>query len=430
MDILIFTLKSAAYALTEPYWAFQLAVMAYILHRKNVKTAAIQKMIMGKSVDSAFVLTVSQVVIGIFAGTAASIIMSYLGVVFDERSVVDLIFLATILFLFYNPRFVSIAYAGAVMCILSLILGYAAASTQNQAWDILKLDVPAVMTMVSVILLVEGILIILDGKRGSVPVFANRDGNAIGGFILQRYWIVPVSMFFMLHDPTLAASQSTVAMPQWWPVVRSSIPADVLQKALVVLIPLYGLMGFNSITFTRDRKRKTAETGAFKIAYGAALFVLAQAAVGSTVIRIILPALALAAHEGWVYLDRRRELNGKPKYVSGSGGVMVLEVLPDSAASEMGIRSGDTLLMVNDSRIENEKMLNEALQQGPSFIWLNVKRENGKLEQLNYGKMFREKQLGLLLVPQGVPENNMTINFDDGIIGRTIDKIKKKENDK
>ncbi len=429
MDILVFTLKSAAYALTEPYWAFQLAVMAYILHRKNVKTAAIQKMIMGQSVDRAFVLTISQVVIGIFAGLAASVIMSYLGVVFDEGSVVDLIFLATILFLFYNPRFASIAYTGAVMCILSLVLGYAAASTGQQAWNILKLDVPAVMTMVSVILLVEGILIILDGKRGSVPVFTNREGKVMGGFILQRYWIVPVSMFFMLHDPALAASQASVPMPQWWPLIRSTTPADVLQNALVVLIPLYGLMGFNSITFTRNRQRKAAETGAFKIACGIALFALAQTAVDNTFIRVILPALALAAHEGWVQLDRRRELNGKAKYVS-TNGMMVLEVLPESAAAEMGIRSGDTLMKINDSSIENEKMLTEALQQGPSFIWLSIKRENGKLEQLNYGKMFKDKQLGLLLVPQGVPENNMIINFDDNILSRTIDKIKGKENDK
>lgn len=429
MDILVFTLKSAAYALTEPYWAFQLAVMAYILHRKNVKTAAIQKMIMGQSVDRAFVLTISQVVIGIFAGLAASVIMSYLGVVFDEGSVVDLIFLATILFLFYNPRFASIAYTGAVMCILSLVLGYAAASTGQQAWNILKLDVPAVMTMVSVILLVEGILIILDGKRGSVPVFTNREGKVMGGFILQRYWIVPVSMFFMLHDPTLAASQASVPMPQWWPLIRSTTPADVLQNALVVLIPLYGLMGFNSITFTRNRQRKAAETGAFKVACGIALFALAQTAVDNTFIRVILPALALAAHEGWVQLDRRRELNGKAKYVS-TNGMMVLEVLPESAAAEMGIRSGDTLMKINDSSIENEKMLTEALQQGPSFIWLSIKRENGKLEQLNYGKMFKDKQLGLLLVPQGVPENNMIINFDDNILSRTIDKIKGKENDK
>jgi hypothetical protein len=430
MDILIFTLKSAAYALTEPYWAFQLAVLAYILYRKNVKTAAIQKMAMGSSVDSAFVLTVSQLVIGIFAGTAASIIMSYMGIVFDESSVVDLIFLATILFLFYNPRFVSIAYSGAVMCMLSLVLGYAASSTQNQAWNILRLDVPAVMTMVSVILLVEGLVIILDGKRGSVPVFANREGKVVGGFILQRYWIVPVSMFFMLKDPAMAASASSVAMPNWWPLIRSSIPSDVLQSALVVLIPLYGLMGFNTITFTRDRQRKAAETGVFKIAYGIALFALAQAAVANTALRIILPALALAAHEGWIWYDRRRELHGRPKYVSGSDGVMVLEVLPDSAAAEMGIRSGDTLLRINDSRIESEKMLNEALQQGPNFIWLSVKRENGKLEQLNYGKMFKEKKLGLLLVPQGVPENNMMINFDDSIVGRAMDKFKRKENDK
>jgi hypothetical protein len=430
MDILVYTLKSAAYALTEPYWAFQLAVLAYILHRKNIKTAMIQKMVMGQSIDKPFVLTASQVVIGIFAGTAASIIMSYLGVVFDETSMVDLIFLATILFLFYNPRFASIAYSGAILCIFSLMLGYAAASTHNQAWDILKMDIPAVMTMVAVIQLMEGILILLDGRRGSVPVFAKREGTVTGGFILQRYWIAPVALLFMLHDPALAVSQSAVSMPQWWPLVKSSIPADVLRDAVLMIIPFYGIMGYNTITFTMDRKKKVLESGAFKIVYSLVIFGLAQVALTNKVVEVSLPVLAVAMHEGWVILQRNRELGGKPKYVSGEEGVMVLEVLPGSPAAEMGIKSGDMLLRINDSKIEDEKMLMETLRQGPNYIWFSLKRENGKQEQVSYDKMFQDKQLGLLLVPKGMPDDTMVIKFDDNVLGKAMNKIKNRENDK
>lgn len=430
MDILIFTLKSSAYAITEPFWAFQLAVLAFILHRKNVKTAAIQKMVMGQSLDKPFLLTISQVVIGIFAGTAASIIMSYLGIVFKETSMVDLIFLATILFLFYNPRFVSIAYSAAVLCILSMLLGYAAASAQNPAINILNMDVPAVMTMVAVILFVEGILIVLDGRRGSVPVFANKEGRVMGGFILQRYWIVPVAMLIMLNDPTMASSQYSVPMPDWWPLVKSSIPAEVLAKAVLMIVPFYGLMGFNSITFTMDRKRKAFETGIFKVVYSVALFGLARLAVENPLAAALLPFMALAIHEGWVFLDRKRELTGKPRYFSGDEGLMVLEVMPESIAAEMGIRSGDLLVSINGSRIEDENMLMETLRQGTSFIWLDIKRENGRLDQINYDKMFRGKQLGLLLVPKVMPEDGMLIKFDDSVLKRAIDKIKKRENDR
>jgi len=430
MDILVYTLKSAAYALTEPYWAFQLAVLAYILYRKNLKTALIQKMVMGQSIDGPFVLTISQVVIGIFAGTAASIIMSYLGVVFDETSMVDLIFLLTILVLFYNPRFVSIAYSGAILCILSLMLGYAAALTHNQALDILKMDVPAVMTMVAVIQLVEGMLILLDGRRGSVPVFTNREGTVMGGFILQRYWIAPVALLIMLHDPALAVSQSSVPTPQWWPLIGSSIPADVLRNAVLMIIPFYGIMGYNTITFTMDRKRKTLESGAFKIIYSLVIFGLAQAALANKIVEVSLPVLAVAIHEGWVILQRKRELGGKPKYVSSEEGIMVLEVLPESPAAEMGIRSGDMLLAINDSKIEDEKMLTETLSQYPNFIWFSLKRENGRQEQVSYDKMFRGKQLGLLLVPKGMPDDTMVIKFDDSILSKAMNKIKNRENDK
>jgi membrane-associated protease RseP (regulator of RpoE activity) len=252
----------------------------------------------------------------------------------------------------------------------------------------------------------------------------------MGGFILQRYWVVPVAMIIMLNNPAIAASQYSVPMPDWWPMVKSSIPAEVLMNAMLMIVPFYGLMGFNSITFTMDRKRKAAETGIFKMVYSLTLFGLARLAVSNPMVEAALPLLALSIHEGWVYFDRKRELTGKPKYMSGDEGVMVLEVIPESIAAEMGIRSGDLLLSINDIRIENENMLMETLRQGTSFIWLGIKRENGSLDQISYDKMFQGKQLGLLLVPKGMPEDSMVIKFDDSAIKRTLDKINKRENDR
>jgi len=189
-------------------------------------------------------------------------------------------------------------------------------------------------------------------------------------------------------------------------------------------------MGYNTITFTMDRKRKTLESGAFKIIYSLVIFGLAQAALANKIVEVSLPVLAVAIHEGWVILQRKRELGGKPKYVSSEEGIMVLEVLPESPAAEMGIRSGDMLLAINDSKIEDEKMLTETLSQYPNFIWFSLKRENGRQEQVSYDKMFRGKQLGLLLVPKGMPDDTMVIKFDDSILSKAMNKIKNRENDK
>ncbi len=98
MDILLITLKAVAYLLIEPYSVIVLLLLSLILYRKNRKTIIMQKMIIGQKVTTAFELTISEVVLGIFAGTAASLIMSYLGIFFREDSAIYLIFLISMFF--------------------------------------------------------------------------------------------------------------------------------------------------------------------------------------------------------------------------------------------------------------------------------------------------------------------------------------------
>lgn len=429
MDILMYTLKSLAYSLVEPYWAIQLAILAFILYRKNEKTATIQKLVMGRSIDKAFDLTISQIVIGIFAGIAASLIMSYLGVVFDETSMMDIVFLASILFLFFNPRFVSFAYCGSFLALTSLILSYVALYTGNSGWDIMKLDVPAVMTMVAVLVFMEGVLVMIDGKRGSMPVFTEKEGRVIGGFVLQRYWIAPVALFFMLHDSSLLNLTQAAQMPQWWPVLKSSIPADILKNAVLMLIPFFGIIGYNTITFTKSVGKKAMESGALRAGYGIILFGLAQLSYVSIYLQALVPVLAVAAYLGIVFSQRKRELEGQPKYVSSDQGMMILQVLPESPGDEMGMKSGDTIMKINDSVIGSEEGLLNVLRESSNFIWISLKREDGTLEQISYNKVLSEKNLGLLLVPNGMPQEGMTIKFDQNSIKDVINKIKKRDKD-
>jgi len=73
-------------------------MIALIFYNKNKKIAAMQKMIMGESLDSPFELTISQLVIGIFAGAVASLIFTFSGLVFDENSNIYFIVYGVIIF--------------------------------------------------------------------------------------------------------------------------------------------------------------------------------------------------------------------------------------------------------------------------------------------------------------------------------------------
>ncbi len=429
MNILIYTLKSVAFAITEPYMAILLILLAFILYRRNVKTTMMQKMIMGERLDTPFELTISQVVIGIFAGTVASLIMSYLGVIFDESSSIDLLFLASVLFMFYNPRFVCFAYSGAILGALSLVFTYITYFSGNPAWNLLKLDIPALMTMVAVLHFVEGLVILVDGKRGSMPVFTSRDDTIIGGFAMQRYWAIPVAIFFLIQDRSLATAAWQVPLPAWWPIIQTSIPLSILKNAVLMLVPFYGIIGYSSVTFTKDKDKKIQESGILIIGYSIVLFGLAQLAQINLFFKLFVLVFSIAAHEGIILYQRNNELKGKPKYISNSDGVMVLEVAPGSPAYEMGIKSGDILLKINDRFIENEEVIAETIREGSNFLWFNVKKENGAYEQVSYNRMNYEKRLGMVLVPKVMPKDSMVVKFNENSFKDVLNKIKKKDND-
>lgn len=428
MRILLYTLKAIAFALTEPYYVIILVILGLFLYRKNKRTTVMQKMIIGTPVNSPLELTISQIVIGIFAGALASAIMSYFGIIFDESSSVDLIFLISIVLMFFNPKFICFSYSASLLGILSMLFAYIAYITKNPAMNMLNIDVVAIMSMVAVLHFVEGILIFIDGKTGYIPVFTNKDGKIIGGFALQRYWVVPIAMFFMLHniDASTLSSASRMSMPNWWPLLKGSISTDVLKNAVISLMPFYGVLGYSSITFTKDKKQKAAMSGGFTIIYSLVLFGLAQLAVLNLFFKILVLIFAPAAHEAMMIFQRYLEVKGKPKYISGEDGIMVLEVAPNSPANEMGIKSGDLLIEVNNMRIEDEKKVMEAIRETSSFIWLKVKRVTGKIEDLTYSRMNPEKRLGIVFVPRSVPRDSTVIKVGESKFDSILKKIKNK----
>lgn len=429
MSILLHTLKSVAFALTEPYLLAVLVILAFVLYKRNKRTTIMQKMIIGERINSPFELTISQIVIGIFAGAFASIIMSYLGIVFDENSAVDLIFLLSIVFMFFNQRFICFSYSGSALGIISLALGVLSVTLKMPNLDMLKIDIVALMSMIAVLHFIEGLLIMMDGNTGYIPVFTNRDGRIIGGFALQRYWTLPIAIFFVLHNTANIGVSWQVPMPNWWPLIKNSLSSNMLKNAVVALIPFYGMIGYNSITFTRGKKEKTLISGSLTIIYSLALFGLAQLAILNIYFKILVLIFAPIAHEGIIIFQRQLELKGRPKYISGEDGIMVLEVALNSPANEMGISTGDLLVEVNNKKVESEEKIIEVIKDTSSFIWFKVKKVTGKFEEVSYNKMNNSKKLGIVFVPKGVPKDSMVVKLDGTRFGEILDKIKNKDRD-
>lgn len=440
MEILLYTLRSVAYTLLEPSWIIMLAIMAFVLYRQNKKTTVMQKMIIGENLNSTLELTISQVVLGILAGTLGSVILSYLGVIFDENSMIFLIFIISIALMFVNPRFICFAYSGAILGALSLILseishlnnglGLNIFGLNVENLDFLKIDITALMTLVAVLHFVEGILVIIDGKTGALPVFTNREDKVIGGFALKRYWALPIALFIMFKDPALQGAGEQVAMPDWWPLVKTSISMDILKNAVLGLTAFYGVIGYSTVTFTKDKREKTLTSGVLIIIYSLMLFAITQLARFGVGFKILTLAFAPLAHEGMLKLQKYIEMAGTPKYVSSENGIMVLEVAPNSPAHEMGIKSGDLLVEINNKKISSEDDIFSGINEASSgFIWFKIKRKADKLIELNYNKMAPEKKLGIVFVPMNIPSSSMVVKLEDTKFKDVLDKMKDKDKD-
>ncbi|MBV4417987.1 PDZ domain-containing protein [Clostridium tyrobutyricum] len=431
MNMLVYTLKAIAYALTNFYFIVLLAILAFVLYRKNSKIVMMQRMIIGEKINTTLELTISQIVIGIFAGTLASVIISYLGITFNNNSSVELIFLTSIVFMFFNPRFICFSYSGALIGFISILLNVVSMHFNMSGLDFLKIDIVSLMSMVAVLHFVEGILVIIDGKKGSIPVFTNKSGRIVGGFALQRYWLIPIAIFFILQVKPDTGSYVQLYTPNWWPILKNQIiNVNVLKAAVLTLMPFYAVIGYSSVTFTKNVKEKTFMSGMFIIIYSVLLFVLAQFANINLFLKLAVIVFAPLAHEGMIFIQRYIETVGKPKYISSDEGIMVLAVAPNSPANEMGIKSGDLLVEINNEKIESEEKITEIVRQCSNFLWFKIKKVTGKFEQVSYNKMNEDRRLGIVFVPRNVPKDSRIIKLNKDKFSDVLNKVKNKNKDK
>lgn len=425
MDIAIHTLRAVASAIVDPSNSFILIMIALIFYNKNKKIAIMQKMIMGESLDSPFELTISQIVLGIFAGAIASLMFTFLGLVFDENSNIYLLFMLSLFFMAFKPKFICFAYSGAVLGLTSLIFKYAAIILHMPKLDIINIDILTLMTLVGVLHIIEGMLVMLDGSRGAIPVFTNRDNKIIGGFALKRYWALPVAILILLSTAStdLLAGQSLMT-PQWMPTIRGDIVARILKNSVIASIALYGVIGYSSITFTKTKGKKTLFSGSLIMSYGILLTAISQLAVFGVAYQFLILVFAAGLHEAMLQLEKHLELTLKPKFMSSDEGIMVLEVAPRSPAFQMGIQSGDLIVQINDKVIEFEEEIINIVKGNFKSLTFKIKKPSGELKDMSYSNMSVNKRLGIVIVPREVPKDNSIIKVDDDSFKDVLDKMK------
>lgn len=431
MDIAIYTLRAVAYTITDPSFAFLLMVIGVILYSKNRKTALMQKMIIGSSLHTPFELTISQIVLGILGGTIGSLMMSYLGIAFNKNSAIIILFIISVVLMLLRPRFLCFSYSGAILGLLSLLNTLFGKYLGIGSISIFEVNIISLISLIGVLHIIEGILVMVDGDKGAIPIFANRGENIVGGFALRRFWPLPIAFFIILNSATTKLGTDSVVMPNWWPILNGTFDGQIFSNAVLQFMPIFAVLGYNSMTFTKNKRQKAVFSGALTFTYGVIIVAATQIAYINDFMKLILVIFTPLLHEVMIRFEKSLEVKNKPKYFSSDEGIMVLEVAPMSPAKEMGIESGDILIEINNKKIDGEENLLQAIKGLQENVWLKVKKKGGELREVKYNKMKKEKRLGMVFVPKYVPKNTKLVECDVDKFSNVLDKIiHKKDEDK
>lgn len=422
MELIVYTLRSVAYAIVNPSYLLILIILGIMFYVKNRRISIMQKMTVGETINSPLELTLSQIALSIIAGAIGSIILSGLGVVFNQNSGIEILFMISLLSIFIKKKFVFFSYSGAALGALSIILEIITRLTGMESY--ININIVSLMTFIGVLHIIESFLVMVDGNRGAVPVFSTKDGKIIGGFSFNRYWSMPIAIFIAITTKMPEAISGAIATPQWWPIVNRIDTLSLLAVATITCIPLYSIMSYNAVTFTKLKRTKSLYSGILILIYGITLVLVAQLALFGIIGKLIVVIYAPLAYELMLKIQKKSEDNGKLIYVSDDEGVAVLEVAPSSPSFSAGIRSGDKILEINNRKVLSEVDIFNTVKDSKFDITIKIKKFSGQI--VNYKIKPKDKRIGILLVPKMIRrEDALGVENDD--FKKILDELKKKK---
>jgi hypothetical protein len=363
-SILSHSLLVVLRVLGEPFF-WIVVVLVWTQYRRMLKT---KESIYGRR-DSSLRVSLIALVYGVIGGFLGSFLMIIFGVTINGIGVAWLWVIALLLMLI-SPRLLCFSYAGGILAVISLLFGYP------------QVNVPGLMGLVAVLHLVESILILLSGGQEPLPVYVrNPAGRVVGAFNLQKFWPIPLAVMMILLGAADQTAGEMIKMPQWWPLIRPWDLAAGREPAYQIL-PVVAALGYGELAVTCLPRERTRRSAAHLACYS--IILLGLAVVASHFPRLaVIPALfSPLGHELLVFLGRREELQGKPRFVPPAAGVMILDVFKGSPAHLAGIKSGDIILSVDGLSVNSRYELSQMLRLAGDSFMAEISNENGITRQI------------------------------------------------
>jgi hypothetical protein len=392
--------------LTDPFfWILSLLVLVNM----NKRHLAAQRSIYGNRIKySSNELILGSILASLVAGLGATIIMTAVGITFYRIDLIVYTVFLTFFFVLFKPDRTRLAYAGGIICTVVMVLSYIKTSgvlgnddlISTFAYNNFYHDVSPLLMVLGIIHIIEGFLIMLDGKRGALPVFLNRNNKIVGAFVMDRVWVLPV-IIFVLVKKTAIIQGSIFETPEWWPLFKPDLGSKILEGLVNTAFAMFVLSGYKSIAVSSDTKEKVKKSFIKSFFFGVFLSLMATASLKYEIFKLIASLFALIGFEALTLVETVMEFRDEPYLVEKNYGVIVVDTIPLGPAEEMGILPGEVVTSINNTDIRSVEDIRDFLRDIPSFIWVKLVDRRGR-ERILEHKNYRDgiASLGIITIPR------------------------------
>jgi membrane-associated protease RseP (regulator of RpoE activity) len=400
-ELVKITFHTFTLMVTDIRYVLIMAVVFILVHRKYAEILQYEQGFFRLKRINPLMETVTSLVYGIGGGILATMLFILLGVSVGDAGVAYL-WLAAILLMLVNQRFLCFAYAGSLVSLISLITGYP------------QIQVATLMALVAILHLVESLLIFVNGYHNASPMFfKHKSGKVVGGFAMRKFWPMPTIALVGMVMLNSGVDLQSVAMPEWWPVFQPGLDVPESHVLLHVLFPLVVALGYSDFVQTELPKTKARRSAGMLAIYSLVLLGLALLANAYPAWKILPVLFAPLGHELVIYMGRRREKDHAPVFL-GEQGIMVLAVYPNSPAEQMGLEAGDVIVSVNG--VETNDLQTLADQMSPWMIDPVFVVENRFRPPAERVIHFKGKVPPLGIVPAPHPDQGAYVRFKDNFL--------------
>ncbi|CCQ96855.1 conserved membrane hypothetical protein [[Clostridium] ultunense Esp] len=252
--------------------------------------------------------------------------------------------------------------------------------------------IPSYLFFIGGLTLLEGFLLLTERFSTIQPIhILGSRGKAIGGYLLQRIW--PIPLFFFVPFP--GGGGMLPSFLSWWPILPVSwshggaVPlfVPVLIGARHFFIKTYPLTGLRRIALVRMGR-------------GICESIFAVVSLYRPLWALPLLLLFYVLLFLFQRFREKRERQSPPYFSNSYEGLSVLAVLPKSPAQEMGIEVGDRVTKANGVPVRDESSFYKALQRNSAFCKLEVLNREGNITFPQRSLYLGEHHLlGLIFAP-------------------------------